>query len=119
MIWDFAGNVWERVKDTNSTNFGADAYFSQVTAANHTATATVGGKNGNAKTLFGPASDFTGLSSTPYGGLGYGYLSYSAGAILHGNGWDGADQSGVFAVGLGNSTTYSNSIYGFRCVQHP
>ncbi len=119
VVWDMAGNVWQSVKDTNSTNFGSGAYMSQVTSSSHTATGTVGGLTGNAKFLFGPAGDYTALNSTPYGGLGYGYLGSTNGAIARGNTYVNQDQTGVFAVTLNNTTSVSGPRIGFRCVFHP
>lgn len=117
--WDFAGNVWQWVKDTNSTNFGTNAYLSQLTSSSNTATGTVGGITGNTKTLFGSSGGYTSLGSTPYGGFGYGYLNYSAGTVLRGGSWTSGDHAGVFAVYLSYATSFSDHDFGFRCVYHP
>jgi len=121
-IWDFAGNVWEWVQDNNSTNFGADIEMSQLTAANRPAVGSIGGVSGNAKYHFGPAGDYTSLSSSPFGGLGYGWLmSNASGALMRGRRWDGGVNVGVFATyfGYGPTDGAADPGAGFRCVWSP
>jgi hypothetical protein len=118
VVWDFGGNVWQWMKDTNTTNFGASDYMSQVTAANHAATGTVGALTGNATFLFGPSGNYTALSSGQYGGLGYGNLNYSDGHVMRGGAFN--IQAGVFSTALTESGgIYWNGTIGFRCVFHP
>lgn len=118
VIWDLAGNVWEWVKDNNAINFGANAYVSQITTASHTTSGTVT-PSGAAKVVFGPAGDYSAMNSGEYGGLGYGYVGYSAGAVFRGGNWVNGAGSGVFTSNLGNAPTASNSDVGFRCVYQP
>lgn len=118
-LWDIAGNVWEWVQDNNSTNFGADGYISTITPVNRPNTGTIGGVLNNANYHFGPAGDYTGLSSSPYGGLGHGWLNYSAGAILRGGGWFNGVDTGVFSTYLGIGPAYTDAYIGFRCVWSP
>lgn len=118
-LWDIAGNVWEWVQDNNSTNFGADGYISTITPVNRPNTGTIGSVLNNANYHFGPAGDYTGLSSSPYGGLGHGWLNYSAGAILRGGAWGHGVGAGVFTAYLGNGPTGTYTDFGFRCVWSP
>lgn len=118
-IWDIAGNVWEWVIDNNSTNFGADAYIATITTGNHAVTGSIGGVSNNANYHFGPSGNYTGLSTSPYGGLGYGYLNSSAGAILRGGGWVSGVFAGVFAADLSDGPAAASASLGFRCVWSP
>jgi hypothetical protein len=107
------------VQDNNSTNFGADGYISTITPANRPNTGTIGGVLNNANYHFGPAGDYTGLSSSPYGGLGHGWLNYSAGTILRGGSWSYGVSSGVFTTYRDYGPTSTNANFGFRCVWSP
>lgn len=118
-IWDFAGNVWEWVLDNNSTNFGADGCISLITPADHPNTGTIGGILSNANYHFGPAGNYTGLSGSPYGGLGYGWLNSSAGAILRGSYWYNGANPGVFTAYLNYGPSNADTTIGFRCVWSP
>ncbi len=118
-LWDIAGNVWEWVKDDNSTNFGADGYISTITPVNRPNTGTIGGVLNNANYHFGPAGDYTGLSTSPFGGLGHGWLNYSAGAILRGGNWVSGVGAGVFATALTFGPSSTSTSLGFRCVWLP
>ena len=114
VIWDMAGNVWEWVKENNTTNFGSSSYISQITDANHAVTGTVGPLTGTTKYLFGPSGTYTGLGASQYGGLGYGYVNFSAGAVFRGGYWGSHTSSGVFGASSINPTAMSYTI-GFRC----
>ena len=104
VIWDIAGNVWEWVQE-GYTNQGIDNYVSQLTSA-----------NGYNMLRWGPAGDFTAKSSGEYGGLGYGYLSGSGGAVLRGGHWGNFyTGAGVFAANLNDAPTDTNYDVGFRC----
>ncbi len=117
-VWDFAGNVWQWVKDDNNTNFGSDRYIYEMTSTDPNNSGTVGGITGTAKTLFGPARSYTTLSSSK-GGLGYGYINSGAGAVIRGGYWAYGDDAGVFAVNVSIDPTASITLLGFRCVYHP
>lgn len=123
IVWDLAGNVSEWVKDTNSSVFDADAYISQVTATSHATSGALSGgtttTSRTAKDQFGPVEDYISLSSGDYGGLGYGILSGSAGAIYRGGVWSSVEKSGVFFVGLDNAGDTGSAEIGFRCAYHP
>jgi hypothetical protein len=118
-IWDFSGNVLEWVKDNSATNYGADDSISVLTAANHPVTGSIGSVVNNANYHFGPAGNFTALSSSPFGGLGNGYLNYSGGAILRGGSRDDGVAAGVFATNLVFGSAFTNTNVGFRCVWSP
>jgi len=119
VIWDVAGNVWEWVKDTNTTNFGANNYFSQITLATNPVTATIGEITGTAKTLYGPWGSYIGLNSGEYAGLGYGWLNYSSGAVFRGGNWSDGVTAGVFSVSLSIASSNTYTSVGFRCVYRP
>ena len=118
-VWDFAGNVLEWVRDDNSTNFGANGNISTITPLNRPNTGIIGGVLNNANYHFGPAGDYTGLSSSPFGGLGFGYLNFSAGAIVRGGRWDYMGNSGIFTTYLAWGPKIVSSGSGFRCVWSP
>ena len=118
-IWDIAGNVAEWVIDNNSTNFGGNPPIAVITTVSHPTTGSIGGVSNNAYYHFGPAGNYTGLSTSPYGGLGYGYLNYSAGAITRGGSWNDSEASGVFAAYLGYDHDGAAPNFGFRCVWTP
>ena len=123
VFWDLSGNVWEWVKDDNRNNYGGNAYISQVTLQSHPASHSLSGGTTTiarvAKNQFGPSGNYSGLSRSPYGGLGYGSLGYSRGAVLRGGKWNSGTGAGVFAVALYDSATDTASNLGFRCVCHP
>ena len=124
-IWDFAGNVWEWVRDASSTGFGSNDNIANITATSHTATGFIGGVSKNARDHFGPAGNYTGLSTscstTPNGGLGYGFINSGGGVIRRGGAWNWASNcgSGVFAVDLTKTPAQATAYEGFRCVWSP
>jgi hypothetical protein len=102
VIWDFAGNVNEWVKDANM-NLSLTQYISQVTDA-------------TAKSLFGPGGTYTSLNSGEYGGLGL-LGSFSAGgATFRGGNWGEGTSSGIFRAETAFNTSDKFSDIGFRCV---
>ncbi len=118
-IWDLSGNVWEWVKDDNTTNFGTDNYWSQITDVTNPVPGTVGGLTGTGKYLFGPSGSYGALGSTQYGGLGYGWVNYNAGSILRGGRWFDGPGAGVFGVYLGLDPSVNFNYLGFRCARDP
>jgi formylglycine-generating enzyme required for sulfatase activity len=118
-IWDLSGNVWEWVKDDNTTIFGTDNYWSQITDVTNPVLGTVGGLTGTEKYLFGPSGSYGALGSTQYGGLGYGWVNYNAGAVLRGGDWDSDTYGGVFYVNLIYDPSYPSTSLGFRCALAP
>jgi formylglycine-generating enzyme required for sulfatase activity len=121
IVWDMAGNVYQWEKDTNSTNFGAGNYTSQITSASNPTTGTLAGGNGiatgNATFLFGPTGNYTALNSGAYGGLGYAFTG-TAGGIVRGGAWGNGSFAGLFFVVLNFAPSSSNANIGFRCVYH-
>jgi hypothetical protein len=107
VIWDIAGNAMEWVQG-NLTSQGLNDYVSQNPANVPDAAA--------GKLKWGPAGNYTAKNSGEYGGLGYGYLNYSGGAVLRGSRWNFNTLAGVFASDLGLAPTYSGVGVGFRCV---
>jgi formylglycine-generating enzyme required for sulfatase activity len=107
VIWDFAGNVWEWVKDNNSSSQGADGYI-----------ATFNGGDSR-QVNYGNDSFCASPSTTPYCGMGYGYTNYSAGAVYRGGYWFNDVPTGIFAAYLAGGPTDTASNIGFRCVYTP
>ena len=120
LIWDFAGNVWEFVKDLKSeTAMGADSHLSQVSNSSHPYTLSIGGLSGTTKVQFGPSGNYTALSGAPFGGLGFGYFSNFGTSIMRGGNWDfGANNSGIFATVFPFDGGKGVNV-GFRCVFAP
>ena len=123
VIWDLAGNVWEWVKDDNTNNYGATTYISQITSASHPTLYSLSGGTTTtarmAKDQFCPINNYTSLSAGTRGGLGNGYLAFSAGAVHRGGFWSNASNAGIFAVTLVAASTYAFRGIGFRCVYRP
>jgi hypothetical protein len=116
-IWDLSGNAFEFVKDANDlVNISVNLYVTAVNDTVRPQVDTFGGITGTAKTLFGPAGDYSGLNSAPdYGGLGH--TAVSSGDALHMRGrWFAGPvaEAGIFNI-LGNSI---NATAGIRCVFH-
>lgn len=122
-IWDFAGNVFEWVKDTSSNGFGASEYVSQITDVSHPDSYSLSGgtttTSRSATGHFGPSGDYSALNTGEYGGLGYSYLNGGLGAIARGGAWGDDEATGIFATQLNLTTSDTNSVFGFRCVYHP
>ena len=100
VIWDLAGNVWGWTSST-LVNQGSDGYISQNPATD--------------KTKWGPEGDYSAKNSGEYGGLGYGYLAYSGGAVLRGGYWTNGANAGVFFANLGSGPSLSSYGIGMRC----
>lgn len=111
-IWDFAGNVWEWVGGDITTGppfEGILAPISQqpwLTALNR-------------PEKWGPFGTYTSKSSGEFGGLGYGYMNGSSGAILRSGSWNFGTDCGAFATNLLNPPLASTVLIGFRCVSEP
>ncbi|MBI4404640.1 MAG: SBBP repeat-containing protein, partial [Deltaproteobacteria bacterium] len=115
VIWDVAGNVWEWVKDNNSSTRGVNGYLSVKTwDGNQDARETTA-----AKLLWGPSGTYTAKNSGEYGGLGWGTLNSSAGAVNRGGGWGDHNYSGVFGVYLSYGPAVTYIYIGFRCAYLP
>lgn len=107
VIWDVAGNVWEWVKDDNSSAQGADTLVSQLTAPMYNLA------------KWGPAGNYTAKNSGEFGGLGGATLNHAGGGIIRGGVWFNKNNSGVFASGLLNPASQAMPDTGFRCVVPP
>ncbi|NBX77701.1 MAG: hypothetical protein EBQ92_14225, partial [Proteobacteria bacterium] len=105
IIWDVAGNVWEWVKENNTSAQAPNGYVSLASSWDATD-----------KLNYGPEGTYSSKNSGEYGGLGYGWLNYSVGAVLRGGAWNSEEESGVFAAGLGYGPTARLVNLGFRCV---
>ena len=123
VIWDFSGNVWEWVKDNNGSNYGANAYISQVTPTSHNNLFSLSGGTTTtlrtAKSQFGPIRDHADLNSGNRGGLGFGILNSGAGAVARGGDWSDGVNAGAFAVILNRPISNRYNDVGFRCVFRP
>jgi formylglycine-generating enzyme required for sulfatase activity len=109
VIWDVAGNVYEWVKldiVAGPPYEGGNNFISQqpwTTDLNH-------------PEMWGPFGNYSAKSSGEYGGLGYGYLGFSGGAVIRGGNWNHVGDSGVFYARLDEGPLMSSIILGFRCV---
>jgi hypothetical protein len=104
VIWDLSGNVWEFQFDTPAASTPFDA--------------PVIGLTGGWKAVFGPAGDWSALSSFPYAGMGYAHLSVDNGVVVRGGSWSGGD-AGIFATSLDRTSSSTSATDGFRCVYVP
>ena len=67
---------------------------------------------------YGPEGNYSCNKENRYCGFGYGFLNYSAGAVLRGGFWSYDDFAGLFAAFLYYDPSYLLSVVGFRCVFH-
>ena len=121
VIWDMSGNVDEWMKDQNTSIFENDSYISQITNADYPNSKSLNGDTRTLKGHFGPSGDHTGLSSSPYGGLGYGALGAFGDegvGILRGGNYSRNVNSGVFSTRLDIQDADPRDKTGFRCVFH-
>ena len=121
VVWDLAGNAWERMKDDNDQNYGPHkVQISLITAGSHPVLRALSRGTTttprNTKDQFGPAGDYSSLTTDPWGGLGKAYIINNAGTFSRGG---GITLKGLFSVDLTSSETEAHNGYGFRCVYHP
>lgn len=107
VIWDFAGNVSEWVKDNNGSSQGASQHVSQSNGGD------------SRQTNYGNDQFCASPTSSPYCGMGVGRTDYSSGAVLRGGLWNDGIDAGVFASNLYNGPTLTSAGVGFRCVWSP
>ena len=158
IIWDVSGNIYDTVKDDHSGSYlevdpfdsdlvsSSGIYISQITSktASNMLKSLSGGTTTTPRSVkdqFGPSGNYTSFKQSPYGGLGYGWLTstdnetmgyilrggYYGTAISHDMGGKKIDPGGIFTFYLGSDglddqssarviTGYNN---GFRCAYHP
>jgi formylglycine-generating enzyme required for sulfatase activity len=102
VIWDIGGNVWEWVKDNNNSAQGADKYVSQLDGSDDLLN-------------WGAAGNYSAKADGERGGLGYGNLNVSSGAVQRGGDWLNLTFAGVFAAGSGYDPASTFGSVGFRC----
>ncbi|NDD05080.1 MAG: hypothetical protein EB078_09245, partial [Proteobacteria bacterium] len=71
------------------------------------------------KLNWGPEGTYTSKNSGEYGGLGNGWLNYSAGAVYRGGEWAYGTLAGVFTAALDSGPTATYDVVAFRCVLLP
>ena len=121
VIWDLAGNVWEMLKDDNSTSYGSESNISQITEVSHSTTHALSGgtttTSRSAKAQFGPFGDYANIQGLHYG-LGYGRINSNQGMVLRGGYWRNI-RAGVFTTSLASPSIVLGSNNGFRCTYRP
>jgi formylglycine-generating enzyme required for sulfatase activity len=117
VIWDVAGNVYEWVKQDIAPGppFEGDPVTGNTYISQQPWTTGL-----NRPEMWGPFGNYTAKNSGEYGGLGYGNLGGSAGAVFRGGVWGDGSASGVFHAYLDGVPLDSSSVFlGFRCVAVP
>jgi hypothetical protein len=123
VIWDLAGNVWEWVKDNNTTTVYTGSFTGEFWTG-----LTDGNSDGISDSysvtqdLLGPLDLTPAICTNPSlnNQCGFGYLfDDNAGTILRGGLWSRNTSSGVFAANLDVAPSFSHDSIGFRCVFHP
>lgn len=120
IIWDFSGNVWEWVKDTNSTDYGTDGFMSLISdSTNPNSGALSDGISRTLKNQFGPVGSYS-LAAPPYGNLGHAFVNTGiAGGIYRGGSYQQATtavEGGIFSVKTTFGANVTSGNVGFRCV---
>jgi formylglycine-generating enzyme required for sulfatase activity len=123
VIWDFSGNVWEWVKDLNSTDYGANGYMSLISdITNPNSGSLDDGISRTLKNQFGPAGNYF-LTSSPYGHLGHAFVFLgTAGGIVRGGSFVNettALEGGIYSVKTNLDPDIQSGNIGFRCVYLP
>lgn len=118
-LWDFSGNLSEWVRDDSTTSFDGNSYTSLITSITHPTNGTIGGVSNNAKYHFGTAGDYTALSTPPYGGLGYQYISSPTDAFFRGSEITSGATAGMFMTNVTAGSNATSGSIGFRCVWAP
>jgi len=107
VIWDFAGNIWEWVKDDYTGPALADDYVSLF-------------NSGDSRQINYGNDQFCAMTwAPPFCGFGHGWTFYVPGAIIRGGYWMNDDTGGVFAANLANQSSATLSEIGFRCSYQP
>lgn len=111
VIWDFAGNVDEWMRDNNLANQAATPqYF-------HENVTYLAGINApyDASLKWGPdpSNDYTSYTGTNEAGLGRGFLNAMDGAVLRGG---SRFEAGLYHLELNYAPDHSTDGRGFRCV---
>lgn len=123
VIWDFAGNVAERVQGYGGLFYTSNSYLSLITDDTHTQSYTLTDTNISTarkiKEIFGPLANYSYSDANNYGGLGFATINFTGGTIVRGGHWTTGVKSGVFNAETSDSGNILNVDVGFRCVYHP
>ena len=125
IIWDISGNVMERLKDDNRTDYATYPINEKPTVTHMTPQTykVMGCMSGGPARLasghFGPAGSYTGLKRFPFGGLGVADFTNTPLGVSRGGHWFQGVESGVFAVSTNEGLDTRKEILGFRCVYNP
>lgn len=109
IIWDFAGNAAEWITNDSNVSNGSNGFISTMSSGDLRQT-----RYGAAAGTFCATP-----SASPYCGMGYGGVSFIAGAIYRGGYYGITTSTGVFTTYLDNSSTSTTTYLGFRCVYVP
>ena len=128
VIWDFAGNAREWVRDDVTGSYGASSRILTITATTHTVTSSLSingtlGPARNAREQFGPSREYselnpTGVAATYGARFGVLYPLAQGNGIVRGGNLGVTSSVGIFSAG-GFDPSATRSVTGFRCVTSP
>ena len=107
VIWDFAGNAAQWLKDNVTVVQGVDDYVSNSPW------------NEGLQNVWGPANTYSGMNSSDYfGGLGQQVISVAAGTVCRGGNWGSGYNAGIYRADSYYDTSNYLTLIGFRCAWH-
>lgn len=118
VLWDFAGNVREWVKDSIKVKFKVFDWDDSLFVSQLSDKSFKGSNLGRAKELFGAGRTYEGDDSGKYFGLGILEIWFQAGGIIRGGAFNDGVRAGVFSTFLYSFDSDYHEWVGFRCVKH-
>lgn len=122
VIWDLSGNVWEWVDWTLGGALSTN--MTQAQKASQGGTQVAAWIEYTVVDEFPANSPATAIlpdnpSFNANEGMGKYYAGTTGGAALRGGFWYNGASAGTFALYLNNSSSHTNTAFGFRCVFRP
>jgi type II secretory pathway pseudopilin PulG len=114
VIWDLAGNVWERTSGTFTSTFPtpADSWIEW-----NNSSLVMNGLS----SIFRPSYSEPAIAASWTSAQGIGQLYTSSGTdtrgLRHGGSWTSGASAGVFYMSLDYAPSYTNTLIGFRVAQ--